>query len=128
MARPYDVNHLEDQKNSVFNVDLNNQDAMMDFMETFNDFNKDISNRDVIFDVVGRYYENPVAGANGKVYYSPNKGHFVIDVSQVGGKRKKHRSRSIRRTNKKKTTTKRRRSVSKRSRARKTKSHRKHRR
>ena len=124
MARPYDINHLEDQKNSAFTIDLNNQDAMMDFMESFNNFNKDISNRDEIFHVVGSYYENPVAGARGHVHYNPNKRHFVIDVSQVGGKRTKKRTRNIRKTNKRKTK----RSASRHRRRRKSKTQRRRRR
>ena len=98
----YDPNHLEDQKSEVFHVNLNNQDEMIDFMETFNNFNKDISNRDEIFGVIDEYYTQPQP-KTATVKYDSNKGHFVIVVHEMVGGKKKRKTRSKRKHRTKRT-------------------------
>jgi hypothetical protein len=98
----YDPNHLEDQKSEVFHVNLNSRDAMIDFMETFNDFNKDISNRDEIFGVIDEYYNQPQP-KTATVKYDSNKGHFVIAVHEMVGGKKKRKTRSKRKSRSKHT-------------------------
>ena len=89
----YDSAQLEQQKKTVFTVDLNNQESMMDFIEEFNNFNENISNSDAIFEVIEEYYRVPKHRI-GTVKYDSGKGHFVIEIHAMnGGGKKKRKTR-----------------------------------
>lgn len=88
----YDSAQLEQQKKTVFTINLNNHESMMDFIEEFNNFNENISNSDAIFDVIDTYYREPKHRI-ATVKYDSNKGHFVIDIHAMNGGKKKRKTK-----------------------------------